>query len=416
MYERIKNKKINLTNLATIGQKISDLGVNLFEAVTKPKIKVALITYYYEKPTISGVGIHVQNLAKFLTNNNCKVHVFCSGEEEERYKEEGVVVHTIKNILTPTNDAFSKKRLEYDLFESEVVKDIIRENTKQRFDIIHTHGSLTKAAFILKKIYGIKWIHTFHAIERLRVKELSEEEKQFEDLVSWIESTVNYCDGAIFVSRSLLKECGRHYKIRSKKIIPNGVDLKLFSYFPIKKKNVLFVGRFSKEKGIELLPEIISRVMSIKNATFTLVCPHGPLDGELKKIMDTLIEQKKRFGGRIDMIEQALEQEELRNLYRTSQVYIQPSKYESFGLCLLEAMATGRPVISFNVGGVPEVITDSGFVVKNKKELILIIKRLLRNKKKATLVGIKANQNAKKFDWDLIAKRTIEYYNEVLNE
>lgn len=394
-------------------QKISNSCISLLDILSKPKMKIALISYYYNKPTTSGVGIHVQNLAKALFKHNCKVHVFCSGYEDAVYKEEGITVHAIGEIVMPVGDKFCKKRLDYDIFESEVVKEIIRENEKQKFDIIHTHGALTKAAFIIKKVYGTKWIHTFHAIEKLRTEELSKEEKQFADLISWIESTVNYCDGTIFVSNELLKEGIKHYKIKYKKVIPNGVDLELFSYAPIKKKNVLFVGRFSKEKGIDLFPKIIPEIMSVNNTTLTIVCPHKGLGGELKEIRESLQKQQDTYKERLIIIEKPQVQEVIRKLYKNCQVYIQPSKYESFGLCILEAMATGRPVIAFNVGGIPEVIGNEGFIVKNTKELIYKIKELLNNKEQCIIIGKRAAQRAKKFDWNIIAKKTIEFYNEV---
>ena len=76
-------------------------------------------------------------------------------------------------------------------------------------------------------------------------------------------------------------------------------------------------------------------------------------------------------------------------------------------------MATGRPVVAFNVGGIPEVIGNEGFIVKNTKELVYKIKELLNNKEKCTIIGKRASRRAKNFDWDLIAKKTIAFYNEV---
>ncbi len=406
-------EKSMLSRLTEIGKKISDGCITLIDILSKQKLKVALISYYYQKPTLSGVGIHVQNLAKYLVKHGCEVHIFCHGDTETCYRENGAYVHVIGRILTPTTDSFSKIRLEYDIFESEVLKEIIRENLKKEFDIIHTQGSLTKTAFILKKVYKLRWIHTFHAIEKLRMKELSREEKQFGDLISWIEHTTNYCDGAIFVSRNLEKEGKKQYALRSMKIIPNGVDFELFDYHPITRKNVLFIGRFSKDKGIHLLPEIIEQVMAVEDATFTAVCPSKMVYGELKEIKKVMVRLEQECAGRIRIVKSLQEQEKLIPLYQECQVYVQPSRYESFGLCILEAMAIGRPVVAFKVGGIPEVIGDAGFVVNNKKELVDTIKHLLENRKSCTQIGKKANKRAKKFDWDLIAKQTIQYYQEV---
>lgn len=402
-----------ITRLIGAGKNISEGCIKLIDILSKKKLKVALISYYYQKPTISGVGIHVQNLAKYLVKHGCEVHIFCHGDTETRYRENGAYVHVIGRILVPATDTFSKIRLEYDIFESEVIKEIIGENLKKEFDIIHTHGSLTKAAFILKKIYKLKWIHTFHAIEKLRMKELSKEEKQFEDLISWIEHTTNYCDGAIFVSRNLEKEGKKQYALRSMKIIPNGVDFELFDYHPITRKNVLFIGRFSKDKGIHFLPQVIEQIMTIPDATFTAVCPSKTFYGELKEIKNAMTGLEQKYKERIKIIHALQNQEKLVHLYQECQVYIQPSRYESFGLCILEAMATGRPVVAFNVGGIPEVIGDAGFVVNNKKEFVDTIKHLLENRKLCTQIGKKANKRAKKFDWDTIAKQTIHHYREV---
>src|SRR3990167_9841052 len=147
--------KSALSNLTEISKNISKGCISIIDAISNQRLKVALVSYYYQKPTISGVGVHVQNLAKYLVKHNCEVHIFCHGDADDYYKEHGAYVHVIGRILTPTGDGFSKKRLEYDLFESGVIREAVRENLKKMFDVIHTHRALTKAAFILKKVYRL---------------------------------------------------------------------------------------------------------------------------------------------------------------------------------------------------------------------------------------------------------------------
>ena len=384
-------------------------------SLSAQKLKIAIISYYFEPPTISGVGIHSRLLAKFLARNDCEVHVFCSNTDYESYKKETVIVHNIGRTLPNVNGSASKKRLEYSLFESEVVKAIIRENSKRKFDIIHTHGSLTKAAFILKKVCGLKWIHTFHAIERVRIRKLSKEEKHFEDLITWGESTVNYCDGAIYVSDPIRAQGRRLYQIKKNVTIPNGVDTMLFKYSPIREKNVLFIGRFSKEKGIELLPEVINRVMNIEGATITVLAPYNVLPKDMEKILATMRVYEKRYKKRVRIITRPMDQEYIAELYRKCQVYIQPSKYESFGLCIIEAMATGRPVVAFHVGGIPKLVGDCGFAVNTRERFLSTIEELLNNREGCQRIGEKAHARAENYRWDIIAKKAIDFYRVILD-
>ena len=153
--------------------------------------------------------------------------------------------------------------------------------------------------------------------------------------------------------------------------------------------------------------------MSVKDATFTAVCPGSPVNGELGEIRESIRKMQDKYGERLNIIDKPQNQEVLKELYRNCRVYIQPSKYESFGLCILEAMAIGRPVVAFKVGGIPEVIGDSGFALTNRRGFIYKVKELLENNNECVMMGKKANKRAKKFDWNLIAQKTIKYYEEV---
>jgi len=124
--ESLKTKNEDPPPISVVGtvEKISNSILSIIDALSKQKLKIALISYYYENPVISGVGIHARALAKYLAKHNCNVHVFCNGKEDITYKENGVTVHSIAKILTPMNNKAAQKRLDYDLFESEVIKEI----------------------------------------------------------------------------------------------------------------------------------------------------------------------------------------------------------------------------------------------------------------------------------------------------
>jgi len=100
--------------------------LSFLDHLTEQKLKIALISYYFEPPVTSGVGVHTKFLAEYIAKNNCEVHVFCSNTDYESYKWKNIIVHNIGRTLSNVNGSLSKKRLEYFLFESEVVKAVIR--------------------------------------------------------------------------------------------------------------------------------------------------------------------------------------------------------------------------------------------------------------------------------------------------
>lgn len=79
-------------------------------------------------------------------------------------------------------------------------------------------------------------------------------------------------------------------------------------------------------------------------------------------------------------------------------------------------MATGRPVVCFNAGGLPEVVGDCGFLVSGKKEFLARVEELLNNPELCAAIGKRASARAGTFNWDNVAKRTIDYFRTVLSE
>lgn len=126
------------------------------------------------------------------------------------------------------------------------------------------------------------------------------------------------------------------------------------------KIRLLFVGRLESRKGIDVLlaaaPTILERfpdtVLNIVGDD-TIVRPDGRTYKEefLELELPASVRKRVIFHGRV-------EEDELRAFYSECDIFVAPSRYESFGLVFLEAMMFGKPVIGCDAGGGPEVVTD----------------------------------------------------------
>src|SRR3989344_3708365 len=190
---------------------MQNLLINLFSSFFRKPLKIGIISYYYplDSATSSGVGTHVYYLVENLAKLGCEVHVFSYGLKDRVIKTKVGDGKKIIHLLNASSgfviqDSVVSKRLRYAVFENRVLNAVTYENySKKHFDIIHTHGWLTSAAFMLKHFHNFNWVHTFHALERKRLKSMTKDEKKFYNITSWIEDTIIDADRLIAVSDSL---------------------------------------------------------------------------------------------------------------------------------------------------------------------------------------------------------------------
>ena len=103
----------------------------------------------------------------------------------------------------------------------------------------------------------------------------------------------------------------------------------------------------------------------------------------------------------------------LAALYQCSTIFLYPSSYEGFGIPLLEAMASGTPIISSNVTSIPEIVGDAGILIEptNLSQLEESIMKLLSDQLlRADLIS-KGLKRVKDFSWESMAMKTLEIYN-----
>jgi len=395
----------------------------------KKPFKVGLISYYYpEKFNLNnGVAIHTYYLSRELAKLGCEIHVFCKGDKNSiraEYLESGkIITHRmgVKSKLS-VQDNVLNKRIQYFMFDNQVINEITKENKSEAFDIIHTHGWLTSGAFVAKYFNDVKWVHTFHALEKNRLRFMSEEEKKYFEVVKWMESTIKNADALITVSENLKKEVLQSYPVQEDKIyyIPNGADLELFkpNVDYQKEKVVLYVGRFSLEKGIDIIFKIANKLLEEDGEIkFVIVASDKNLPKSLEKLsikFDNLI---RKYPDRFIWHKEAINHLELSKLYNSSLIYIQPSRYESFGLCVLEAMACGKAVIVSDKGGMPEVVENAGIVIPlSTNSFVINIFRLLKNYRLRERYVRRALERSKVFAWDNVASQIFGLYKHIKNK
>ena len=211
--------------------------------------------------------------------------------------------------------------------------------------------------------------------------------------------------------------------------IPNGVDIRKFNpnvccdglrelYGLEDNKIILFVGALDKAhyfKGVEYLLIAFSKI-ELDNAYLILIG-----DGELRDYYEQLskrlgISKRILFTGRVS-------DNELSKYYALSDLVVLPSitMGEAFGLVLLEAMATGKPVIASNLPGVRTVIDNglNGYLASPKdiEELASKIVFLLENEDVRLSFGHEGRKKVEeKYAWEIIGKKLECVYEEILNE
>ncbi len=234
-------------------------------------------------------------------------------------------------------------------------------------------------------------------------------------LKSWWERL----DGKIAVSEPALNYVSRHFP-GEYTIIPNGVDTKVFTpeAAPFEgyldgKLNILFIGRLEKRKGLDYLLEAYRQIKpKIPEVRLIVVGPGTRQRNKYQKIA-------RRHGLEDVVFIGYARYHDLPRYYRTADIVCTPATgRESFGIVLLEAMATGRPLIATDIQGYNGVLThgSEGLLVppKNGAKIAEALITLINDKPLRERMGAKGRQKALSYDWEQIARRILDFYETVL--
>jgi glycosyltransferase involved in cell wall biosynthesis len=323
---------------------------------------------------------------------------------------------TIEGVRIIRTEGWVLKSLPYPLPPPVPVSPFLVRSIKEeaaKTDIIHLHNRFFYSFLDLKGLKRNFNVHTGLTIHNARVKGIDTVTnllgQAYDDLIGY--RIMRDCDRIAAVSRDALESTVPKNLWKNSRVIYNGVDLKFFNTkvkgdkmkreLNIKGKVVLSVARLVKQKGLNYL---INAFEEINDGESNLVIfGHGPEEKSLKKMIE-----KKGLQKKARVIWSANIEKRMNELYAMSDVFVLPSLYEPFGMVLVEAMASGKPVIGSEIGGIPEVITEKNgllFEPKNVNQLKDKVETLLSDEKKRRQLGLNGRHRAEKiFNWDNTAK------------
>ncbi len=318
-------------------------------------MKIGIVCY----PTFGGSGVIATELGKGLASLGHQVHFIT-------YKRPARLNAFYENITYHEVNALQYPLFEYTPYESELASKLVDVVTYEKLDVLHVHYAIPHAAvaFMAKQILKTKGIYipvvtTLHGTDITLVGT----NKAF---ASVVEFSINNSDAVTTVSDSLRKETMEKFDISNDiEVIYNFIDPERFKRLnkdhfrkaiaPNGEKILIHTSNFRKVKRVGDAIKAFAKVRTELACKLILIG-----DGPERQAMEELCRQigfceDVRFLGKQDAVEEIL---------AIGDLFILPSQNESFGLAALEAMACELPVISTNIGGLPEVNThgETGYL------------------------------------------------------
>ncbi len=354
-------------------------------------MKIIIATESY-LPTISGVAMCSHYLAQGLHKRGHEVHIICPATRFANYSEtaEGVHIHRIRAIRNPF-----RPNLKISFFPRAEVTRLFKQIKP---DIVHMQDPTSICSEVLrmcKKTNTPSVITNHFAFEY--VLSYLPWLKPFHPIIAWqlelyLLKFYNQCNYITFPTESIRAQF-KEEKVTAPSIaISNGVNLDQFfpsfntgqirlKYHLPMNKIVLHVGRLDQDKQSHVMVDAFIDLAGKNNAHF-VICGEGTKKKELQETVE-----QSGFANRFTFVGFIDHQKELPQMYQLATVFVTASPIETQGIVVLEAMASGLPVVAANAGALPELVKhgQNGYVFEpeNAADMAEKIEAILTDPAKA---------------------------------
>lgn len=364
-------------------------------------LRIAPDIYPY---VIGGICIHAHEMSKEQARLGHDVTVYTASEGVECEYEAPGGYH-VKNFKQ-----YAK------IFGNSIIPnmflDLVRDQSK--YDIVHAHSHLffsTNLSAVARQLGSTPLVITNHGLNSQTAP------KWLQDTytASIAKLTFAAADKIICYTETEKKELiDIGIKSRKIKVIHNGIDTDLF--IPAKetsfdKKNLLWVGRYARGKGVDYLIDAFNIVKSRHpESTLTMIGKGPEKERIIQKIHDLNLSDSI-------IMRDFVQNSELVGLYQNSSVFVLPSLEEGVPRTILESMSCGVPVVCSRLPQLVDIVDGGGVLVplKDSQTLADRISEILSNSPLAEEFREKGRRNAvENHSWKDTVKETIKLYEELV--
>ena len=364
-------------------------------------------------PTFGGSGVIATELAKVLAKKGNRIHVLS-------YQRPARLDTLDANISYHEVSINSYPLFEFPPYALALASQMVNLIEYQNLDLLHVHYALPHAtsAYLAKQIMAergisVPIITTLHGTDITIVGR----DPSYKHVV---EFSIDKSDGVTAVSDYLKKETYSHFDIKQDiRVIPNFIDLERFkksnkshfkkAIYPEGGKVVVHVSNFRKVKRVPEVVSVFAKILGHGIKAKLLLVGDGPDRQKTEQqCRDLGICNHTRFLGKLDEVEEVLS---------IADLFLIPSGSETFGLAALEAMSCSVPVISSNIGGLPEVNIEgeTGYLchLDDIDCMAEHAKNILTDDALYNRLSDNARKRAEDFNQDFVVSQYEQFYEEV---
>ncbi len=364
----------------------------------------------YEFPPIGGgaAKAHQCLLGQYAGRDNLHVQVLTSAPQPGVVTEKFAENITIHKVGVHKKDLHFWRRVEVIewLFKAGIhYRRLLREN---RYDLVHAFFGFPTGWLCYRNAGGLPYVIS------LRGSDVPGQHARFQLEYKVLAPVFR----AIWKNAAALVACSEGLRTRALRflpsasidVIPNGVELDRFRPAETGQRpdtlRLLTVGRLSVTKRVEMLVDAVEILHKEGRRLHFTIVGGGAVEPQLREMV-----LRKNLSDVIEITGRA-DPEDMPQIYRRSDVLISASMQEGMSNAMLEAMASGLPIVTTRCEGLEELIADNGLVVEpaNAGSIAAAIKKLADDGPLCSRMSLAARRRAEQFSWGRAAEQYLALY------